>query len=88
MKINQTSKDIVVDSYVPYSRDADPHLKKYLERKQKISDNRHNSVQKKDYFANVRSQANYPTFSHGEKPGAGGRKQREFVTRLSPKPTS
>ena len=47
MKINQGSKDIVVDSYAPYNRDADPHLKNYLNRKKK------DNLSKKDFYANV-----------------------------------
>ena len=38
-KITQGGKDIVVDQYQPYNRLADPHLRKYLSRKQKAPGN-------------------------------------------------
>jgi hypothetical protein len=52
MKINQGSKDIVLDSYQPYNRYNDPHLQKYLGRKKKIAQNDKESIRKTDYYAN------------------------------------
>lgn len=52
MKITQSSKDIVLDSYQPYNRYSDPHLAKYLGRKTKIAHNKKDAIKKDEYYAN------------------------------------
>ena len=60
MKITQSSKDIVLDSYQPYNRYSDPHLAKYLGRKTKIAHNKKDAIKKDEYYANGMQNKGYP----------------------------
>lgn len=60
MKITQSSKDIVLDSYQPYNRYSDPHLAKYLGRKTKIAQNKKDAIKKDEYYANGMQNKGYP----------------------------
>ena len=51
--ITKNARDIDQHSYQDYNRFADPHLKKYFERKKKIEKNQKNLINKADYFASA-----------------------------------
>ena len=86
LKIGQANKDIIIDNYEPYNRFTDPHLRKYLGRKQKIAKNKKGSIGKFDYFADGSGDAaNYPVLGQpGDNLKASGERHRKYRTIESP----